>query len=239
MGKKVDMIGRRFRRWTVVADAGKRTNSGAIVYLCKCDCGNEKIVSGTILRSGQSTSCGCYNHDVITKFGNAVYKEKLYHIWHSMIQRCYNKNDKAFHNYGGRGITVCEDWKSSYQSFKTWALENGYKRGLWIDRSDNNGPYSPANCSFQTPKRQQRNKRTNVMVTIDGITRCMSDWADDAGISLSTIKRRIELNWNGKDLLKPVDRKYSHGDSIKRAMRYKVSKRSDPVDDDSHRNRPR
>ena len=165
-----------------------------------------------------STSCGCYNKDVLGKFGDIVYKEKLYHIWHSMKQRCQNENDKAFANYGARGVTVCADWKNDYLAFKAWALENGYAAGLWLDRIDNDGPYAPWNCRWTTPKRQQRNKRTNIVLSIGGVEKCLSDWADEAGIKVGTLRRRVDLGWPAEHLLDPVETKYSHGDLIKAAI---------------------
>lgn len=166
MGKRVDLTGKRFGRWTVVSESNLRDCNGNIMWNCKCDCGRQKTVSGNSLRKGCSTSCGCYNHDVITKFGGAVYKEKLHSVWASMKSRCNCESDKSYRNYGGRGITVCKEWEHDYHAFKAWALENGYKPGMWIDRVDNNKGYSPKNCAFKTPKEQQRNKRTNVKIVI-------------------------------------------------------------------------
>jgi hypothetical protein len=165
MGKRIDLTGKRFGRWTVVSESDLRDCNGNIMWNCKCDCGREKAVSGNSLRKGCSTSCGCYNHDVITKFGGAVYKEKLHSVWASIKSRCNCETDNAYHNYGKRGITVCKEWEHYYHAFKTWALENGYKPGMWIDRVDNNKGYSPENCEFKTPKEQQRNKRTTVFAS--------------------------------------------------------------------------
>lgn len=217
--KITEMEGKIFGRWTVIAETSQRSNSGAIKYLCRCECGNEKIVSGVALRKGESMSCGCYNRDIITKFGKAVYKENLYTVWSSMKQRCYNPKDKAYPNYGGRGIYVFDEWRSNYTAFKKWAYENGYRQGLWIDRKDNDGPYAPWNCRWESPARQERNKRTNRLVSIGGVKKCLTDWADIAGIKPATLEGRIKRGWPESRLLEPINVKYSHPDEIRKAVK--------------------
>ena len=214
MGKKItDMIGRKFGRWLVIGESSERNSSGDVRYLCKCDCGNEKTVSGTSLRQGKTTSCGCYNREIITK-GYRFSEEKLYSVWSAMRQRCGNPHDKAYKNYGGRGIRVCNEW-SNYQVFREWALNNGYKHGLWLDRIDNNSDYSPNNCRWATTKEQARNKRISVMLTIGGTTKNIADWADCSGVGVATIRRRIELGWDNERLLDPIDKRLSHGEAIR------------------------
>ena len=220
MGKEVTgMVGRRFGRWTVIRKTDERDSGGGIKYLCRCDCGTEKEVSGKGLRSKVSTSCGCYNRDVITKFGKSVYKEKLYGVWNSIKGRCTNPRDKAFPNYGGRGIGICVEWRKDYKAFRDWAMGHGYKSGLWIDRIDCNGPYSPENCRWATPKVQQRNKRNNVVVSIGGKEKSLSEWAEESGIKFATLRRRLKLGWSEEHLLDPVQEKYSHSEKIKMACR--------------------
>ena len=187
------------------------------------------------MRAGVSVSCGCYNRDVIRKFGESVYKEKLYYVWHSMKQRCSNPNDKAYPNYGGRGIKVCTEWEHDYLAFKKWAMGNGYKPGLWIERVDNSKDYSPNNCRWETPKQQQRNKRTNVLVMIGGVEKCIAEWAELSGIPFATLERRIELGWPAEKLLSPVDKRYSHSEAIRKAINPRteitITRIIDPVQD--------
>ena len=219
MGKKVEgMVGRVFGRLTVIAETEKRGPGGVVMYLCRCSCGKTTTVSGTCLRSGETVSCGCYNHDVITKFGNAVYKEKLYSVWASMKARCGCSTDKFFHNYGGRGIKVCDEWREDYRAFKAWAYENGYRPGLWIDRIDNDGDYKPSNCRWATTKEQARNKRTTVFVEYMGNRMCLADAAELSGIKPATLARRIELGWPSERLFAPVDARRSHPEEIRRAL---------------------
>ncbi len=224
MGKKVNMVGRIFGRWKVLSEDPIRTRSGTVKYLCMCECGNMKSVSGSILRKGESTSCGCYNRDVITKEA-PVYKERLHNVWNSMKQRCNNPRDKAYKNYGSRGIKVCESWSKDYLAFRKWALSSGYKQGLWLDRIDNEKGYCPENCRWTSPGLQARNKRTTVMVEIDGVSKCITDWSAYSGVPACTIARRMELGWTKDKLLCPVDRRFSHGHEIREGIKRKHNPR--------------
>ena len=216
MGKKIDLTGQRFGRLRVIKETEKRNrNGGNVIWLCECDCGAVVEVSSENLRRGATKSCGCYNRDIITK-ENPKYKRKLYSIYHSIKNRCRNQHDKAYKNYGGRGINLSDKW-DTYEKFEQWAMDNGYQEGLWLDRIDNDGDYSPENCRFCTPKEQQNNKRTNIFVEINGERKTIQQWAEASGIKRATIERRIELGWNADDLLNPIDKRYSHGEKIKRA----------------------
>ena len=222
MGKKIEVpVGTRFGRWTVLGESPKRDSSGGDCYYCKCDCGNGKEVPIQALRKGDSQSCGCYNHDIITKFGESHYKEPLYRVWARMKDRCFNKNDKAYENYGGRGISVCEEWTGSYLTFREWAMSSGYQDGLWLDRVDNDGWYCPGNCRWATPREQQRNKRTNVIVNYNGVPMCATEAAEKSGIKAATILSRIEMGWPEDKLFEPVRKKYSHSEEIKAGIRRK------------------
>lgn len=218
MGKKIKMEpGMKYGRWTIISESEKRNKGGDVYYNCICDCGTTRAVSGALLRNGQSTSCGCYNHEIIKK-ENPDYKTKLYGIHASMKRRCCCENEKSYANYGGRGIKVCEEWLNDFQAFKQWALASGYVRGLTLDRIDNDGDYCPENCRWVTHKVQNNNTRRNVLVEIDGVTKTLTEWAESSGIKTMTLKRRMELGWNGRDLLKPVNKKNSHPDAIKKGM---------------------
>lgn len=217
MGKKVNLTGQRYGRLIVLEETKKRDIGGNVIWKCLCDCGETTYTSAQNLRRGYTKSCGCYNHDILTK-DNPKYKRPLYYIYHAIKCRCYNPNDKAFHNYGARGIKISDKW-NTYDNFEKWALKNGYKKGLWIDRIDNDSDYSPENCRWITPKEQQNNKRTNVKIIIDGVEKTIQEWADYSGIKPMTIKRRIKLGWDNSDLLKPVDSRYSHSDQIKKGIK--------------------
>ena len=118
-------------------------------------------------------------------------KEVLYDVWNGIKKRCFRKNNKDYHNYGGRGITVCDEWVSNYMTFRNWAIENGYSKGLSIDRIDNNGNYEPSNCKWSTPKQQSINRRTNTILSFNGKNQTMKEWAEEIGMCYHALSERI------------------------------------------------
>lgn len=152
-------------------------------YLCKCDCGNECIKEKILLQNGYSKSCGCLHKETIINIGknNTTHgktKTRIYSIFRQIKQRCYDQNNGNYYKYGGRGITMCQEWKNDFMSFYNWAINNGYKEGLTIDRINNNGNYEPSNCRWTTAKIQARNKRNNHLITYNNETHCISEWAE-------------------------------------------------------------
>lgn len=118
-------------------------------------------------------------------------KTKLYQIWCGMKQRCFSKSDKSYGLYGGRGITVCDEWKNNFVLFRNWSMKNGYKEGLSIDRIDNNGNYCPENCRWVTSKEQNNNKRNTIRIEYNGETKTLQEWADYLEIHPDTLYSRI------------------------------------------------
>ena len=176
-----DLTGERIGRLTVIERAKSITQkNGKLVtrWLCKCDCGNIKIIRADTLGRG-TKSCGCLKHELDKKqhTNDPVKFKRLYRIWCCMKQRCYNKNLKAYKDYGGRDIQVCDEWINNYRKFESWSLKNGYDDTLTIDRINNNGNYEPSNCRWVTREIQSKNKRNNVYVTYKGNKILLKDYA--------------------------------------------------------------
>lgn len=199
-----DMIGRRYGRLTVLSENG-RTKHGMRVFECQCDCGNITNVCIGDLQNGQTQSCGCIRN----KYGYTPVKDsKLYRIWNAMRQRCNNPNDRAYSNYGGRGITVCDAWNSDYGAFMLWAYEHGYCDGLTLDRINNDGPYSPENCRWATRMEQNNNRRCNRWIEFNGETHTVSQWARKIGIKAHTLILRLQKWPLERALTEPPHKEY-------------------------------
>lgn len=192
-----DLTGKRFGRLTVLErmeDGDRRAK-----WLCKCDCGRIKIVASTNLIQGNTVSCGCLNRENQTTHGKS--KTRLYRIYNNMKNRCYNSNVKAFPDYGGRGIKVCDEWLADFMNFYNWAMTNGYDDTKSIDRIDNDGSYEPSNCRWVGLKAQQNNKRSNIMLEYKGKTKTVAEWADEVGIPRGIVYDRIKKGWTTEEAL--------------------------------------
>lgn len=211
MSKEVDMAGEIFGRLKVIEKVGRKTYGGrnVPVWKCKCECGNTVLVCRQELQDKKS--CGCLRLDLLrkrsTKHGECVGKRsQLYRVYHNMLSRCNNRGSTEYQNYGGRGISVCEEWANNPKSFFEWAKANGYDGSLTLDRVDVDGDYSPDNCRFTTLKVQANNTNRNHRLTYNGETLTMSEWSEKYRISYSTLKSRINtLGWDvDKALTYPI-----------------------------------
>ena len=207
MRRAEDLTGQRFGR--LVAIRRDFTRRNAAYWICRCDCGKEATVQACHLRSGATKSCGCY-HDESARISRPIThgesNTKLFKKWQSMKNRCYCKTSSRYENYGGRGIKVCDEWISSFEPFRDWALANGYRDDLTIDRIDVNGNYEPSNCRWITNKEQQNNRTSNLFLTFNGKTQTLTQWAEETGINEMALRSRIKkLKWpTERALTEPV-----------------------------------
>lgn len=189
------MLGKKFGILTVIKrEHDKYFPNGRHrdLWLCKCECGVKKIVLGPDLRYGKTTSCGCKKKQGSRRTHGGTHT-RLFKIWSDMKSRCYNKNNKSYARYGGRGISVCREWVDSFENFRNWAVRNGYEESLTIDRIDNDGNYCPENCRWATVKSQMQNTSRNRRLWLNGEIHTLSEWSDITGIKSHTIARRIDV----------------------------------------------
>ncbi len=181
-----NLAGQTFGRWSVKSYAGKRSNKNT--WLCECDCGKTGVVGTGILKSGRSASCGCLQKERVgaSAATHKLSKTPLYQIWAGMIQRCENSKASQFHNYGGRGITVCGRWRSSFEAFLDDVPARPSNKHS-LDRIDNNGNYEPGNVRWATMLEQSNNTRKNVRFEIRGISRTVPEWSREYSVNTRTV----------------------------------------------------
>ena len=204
---KDDLTGKIFERLTVLEQAEDYISSNGTrvaQWLCQCECGSEPVVVyGTSLKRGHTRSCGCLHDESLRtnaiKHGDSY--SKLYSVYTSIINRCYNKNDKRYDDYGGRGIYVCKEWRESYVVFKEWSIKNGYAEGLTIDRINNDDGYTPNNCRWTIRKIQQNNTRFNHLIEYNNEIKTIAEWAKEFNINYNTLYLRLYRGWSIGDAL--------------------------------------
>lgn len=184
-----DATGKTFGRLTVTAYAGGSR------WTCRCMCGKEKTVRSGKLWSGETRSCGCLLSDILRK-RNATHgepRDKTYHAWAHMIQRCTNVNDMSYKDYGARGIRVCKRWLR-YERFLE-DIGRPSAPDMMLDRINNNGNYEPGNCRWSTRIQQNRNKRSNLRYTFQGKTLMLAEWSEIVGVETETLRARLVAGW--------------------------------------------
>lgn len=195
MNKQIkDMKGLIFGKLKVIDLS--HTENGKAYWLCECECGNTKIINGRSLRTNKTKSCGCIQR----KHGE--WNTRLYSIWNGMIRRCHtSKSKKQTKNYKDKGIKVCDEWRD-FLKFKEWAVNNGYKDNLSIERIDINKDYCPSNCKWIPMNEQQLNQTHTRFLEINGVKKPLTVWAKEKGIHHNTLRYRINKGWKTEDLFK-------------------------------------
>ena len=194
----LDLTGKRYGRLTVIEEVERIRYPSGIpdrMWECVCDCGNIFRCNSGRLRSGNTKSCGCLRKEIASKksYKHGGSKTKLYRIWDEMNGRCHCKSNKAFKNYGGRGISVCDEWRNDFSAFRLWAISNGYQEGLTIERVNNNGNYSPDNCKWIPRSDQPRNRRNCHLITYNGETKTLSEWSRELHVDRECVRNKEKI----------------------------------------------
>lgn len=186
-----NIIGQKYEKLTIIDELQPiktPTRGNRRIVLCRCDCGNTIETRLDYLRNGHRKSCGC-----LYRKQNGFGSTKICKVWRQMHDRCENVKNRAFQNYGGRGIKVCTEWsgKNGFENFRLWAISHGYKEGLTIDRIDVNGDYCPENCRWTTYKEQNNNQRDNHRLFYNNELHTIAEWSEITGLSHALILSRI------------------------------------------------
>lgn len=170
---------------------------------CECACGKIIEVQAQHLRTGNTSSCGCKKVELQNKarMKHGLSKTRIFNIWQGMKARCYNSKTVGYENYGGRGISVCSEWLNDFMCFYEWSINNGYSEELSIDRIDVNGNYEPSNCRWADDETQANNKRNNIIITHNGETMNLSQWAKKLDIPVHVLINRRNLGWSDERIL--------------------------------------
>lgn len=220
MPPTIDLLGRRFQRWFVLHQTPKPVWARKAAYWwCRCDCGTQRRVASTSLIGGLSTSCGCQNREriraTLTKHGFANADKRArppeYSIWCHMIRRCESVTGPDYPEWGGRGIRVCDRWRTSFADFYADMGPRPSPR-YSIDRRDNNGPYAPENCAWVLMRVQSNNRRDNRRITWKGRTQTLAQWGREIGLHPLTLSMRIKAHW-------PLDRALTEPLHIRKSSR--------------------
>lgn len=197
MNKKYDITGNKYGYLTVIERDTKTVGERNSKWICKCKCGNLSIVTYGDLKYGHTTSCGCKKYESHNK-RHGMTNTRIYRIWSNMKKRCNNPNFAEWEQYGGRGISVCDEWKNNFEIFYEWAISNGYSDDLTLERIDVEKNYEPSNCKWIKLNEQQRNKTNTVFIVENGIKISLSELAEKYNIPIKTIQRRYYRNMERK-----------------------------------------
>lgn len=234
--KKENIIGKKYGRLTVIEDLGVRqipSGTKRHQFLCLCDCGNYAKVDRNKLVCNATKSCGCLVKEErqtrTTRVPEIVYQNVDKRFWYmsyyehnfpmgkrykNMMNRCFKESSSDYKNYGGRGITVCDEWANDFFKFKEWAEQNGFREDLTLDRIDVNGNYEPSNCRWATHKEQCRNKRNTVYLTYKGNKVAQAQFAEDFNIRYYKVDNLVKKGLCGEKILEKLGIKEGGGDNV-------------------------
>lgn len=208
---KLNLEGKKFNKLTVLNYAYTKNNN--IYWNCLCDCGNNTILQGTYIKNNKIKSCGCLNIEANLKHG--LSHHPLYRVFTGMKQRCYNSNFESYKYYGHKGVIICDEWLNNFEVFYNWAINNGYEKGLEIDRIDYNGNYEPYNCRWVDDLQQANNTSSNLRITIGEETKNLSEWCRFYNKKDSTVRQRIRAGW---DIIKALNTKTDGKQNFKKDL---------------------
>ena len=202
----IDLTGKIIGRLEVVERAEDYISPKgyrSIRWKCKCKCGNIVTVRYSDIKSGRTLSCGCLHKEraIEANFIHGMTNSRLHQIWNNIKDRVFNHNCKQYKDYGGRGISICNEWKDNFTAFRDWAYSNGYQDDLMIDRINNDDSYSPCNCRWVDRLTQNNNTRKNVFLTFSGKKLTVSQWARELGVNVSLLRCRLKRGWTVEDTL--------------------------------------
>lgn len=198
----VPLMGTRFGRLVVIGGVGRLNGRRAVP--CRCNCGRERMCNISTLYRGHLCSCGCLQVDngrrlSATRRTHGLSQSPEFVAWVSMRSRCYSPNTNGYHRYGGRGVTVCEEWRESFAAFLAHVGRRP-SAAHSLDRIDNSKGYEQGNVRWATKKQQQRNMRSNRIVTVNGVARSLSEWSEISGVNYHSIQARLNrLGWSPED----------------------------------------
>lgn len=209
MSQAVDLTGQKFGRLTILSRA-ENDRYGNACWLCACDCGQTIVARGAHLRSGNTRSCGCLDKEADNKrnYRHGLWASRIYRIYYHMRDRCYNRKSVSYPYYGGRGIAISPEW-DTFEKFYVWAIENGYNYGMTIDRINVFGNYEPGNCRWIPLEAQAENTTRSHTITIGSISKTINEWAEETGLSRSTILSRLQRGWSPEDAVMKSKGRYN------------------------------
>lgn len=189
------LIGKKFGKLTIKTFIESIRSGGQMkrMVIAVCDCGKEKEFMLSSLTRSLTKSCGCYRLQElsINKRTHGKTNCELYSVWAGMKRRCYNPHEVNYKHYGARGIIVCDEWVNDFQAFYDWSINNGYRKGLVIDRENNDGNYCPENCRWVTSLVNSRNRSISKIIDFNGQKKSAGEWAEITGINYGTLISRI------------------------------------------------